>query len=215
MDDGPADTLTGLETPGTDLPLPEWIDNDLEEGKLQISPSFVSDLDQDEHVVDTSVRSVTQQPEFDLVNLDAVISEAASSNGTGTGLQYPWQQGIMASIFGESKESLLPQIDMPVGYFDPISARSSKVVSGPSIVTSSKTVFESCVQFGLFRTKLEDQDVQLKLAMMRWEAVIMHCPRASAMGRYIEALDPELQIDAIRTSLGGRSISTLRKRVKP
>lgn len=102
---------------------------------------------------------------------------------------------------------------MPVGYFDPVSASSSKGSCGPDIVTSSKTVFESRVQFGLFRTKLEDQDVQLKLAMMRWEAVIMHCPRASSIGRFIEALEPEMQMDAIRTSLGGRSVSTLRKRV--
>ena len=118
----------------------------------------------------------------------------------------------MATIFGEVKTGRIPQVDMPVGYFEPIAARGSENAGGTNIVTSSKTVFESCVEFGLFRTKLESQDVQFEIAMLRWESIIMHNPAASSLGRFVFGLEPAQQIIAVRTALGGKSASTLRKR---
>jgi len=215
----PDEIVNGLDTPGTALPLPEWVDGNNCISEPPNSPVDGNNSENDfcnsclDRTAVCSEDGVSiSQPVFDLANLDAVISEAASSNGTRTGLQYPWQQGIMASIFGETKDMLLPQIDMPVGYFDPVVSQSLEPAASNSVVTSSKTVFESCVQFGLFRTKLEDQDVQLKLVMLRWEAIIMHCPRASSVGRFMESLDKDMQTSAVRTALGGRSNATLRKR---
>ena len=161
---------------------------------------------------ETDVCDLQRTAHFNLSNLDAVISEAASSNGVRTGISFPWERGIMATIFGEVKTGLIPQVDMPVGYFEPIAARASEIAGETNIVTSSKTVFESCVEFGLFRTKLESQDVQFEIAMLRWESIIMHNPVASSLGRFVFGLEHEQQIMAVRTALGGKSASTLRKR---
>ena len=216
MDEGLEDIpIGGFDTPGTSMGLPEDLDNSSlghdEDGASQdvsgntlVEPSvFPSEVD---------VFGVKPAASFNLSNLDAVISEAASSNGVRTGISFPWEQGIMATIFGETKSGIIPQVDMPVGYFEPLAARTAENVCEADIVTSSKTVFESCVEFGLFRTKLESQDVQFEIAMLRWESIIMHNPVASSLGRFIFGLEPEQQIMAVRTALGGKSASTLRKR---
>ena len=202
--------IGGFDTPGTSLGLPEDLDKsplgydgdgfsqDVS-GNTPVAPSvFPSEIEAVE------VKSAVP---FNLANLDAVISEAASSNGVRTGISFAWEQGIMATIFGETKSGLIPQVNMPVGYFEPSVARTVENVGETSIVTSSKTVFESCVEFGLFRTKLESQDVQFEIAMLRWESIVMHNP-----GRFVFGLEPEQQVIAIRTALGGKSASTLRKR---
>ena len=209
------DDLGGFETPGTSLDLPEDLDKsplgydgdgvfqDVS-GNTPVAPSvFPSEIE----AVD--VKSAVP---FNLANLDAVISEAASSNGVRTGISFPWEQGIMATIFGETKSGLIPQVNMPVGYFELSVARTVENVGETSIATSSKTVFESCVEFGLFRTKLESQDVQFEIAMLRWESIVMHNPIASTLGRFVFGLEPEQQVIAIRTALGGKSAATLRKR---
>ena len=79
---------------------------------------------------DTDVCDVQRTAPFNLSNLDTVISEAASSNGFRTGISFPWEQGIMATIFGEVKTGLIPQVDMPVGYFEPSAARGSEDTGG-------------------------------------------------------------------------------------
>ena len=207
--------IGGFETPGTSLDLPEDLDKSplgfdsdsvfqAVSGDTPVAPSvFPSEI---EAVDEKSVAP------FNLANLGAVISEAASSNGVRTGISFPWEQGIMATIFSETKSGLIPQVNMPVGYFEPSVARTVENVGETSIATSSKTVFESCVEFGLFRTKLESQDVQFEIAMLRWESIVMHNPIASTLGRFVFGLEPEQQVTAIRTALGGKSAATLRKR---
>ena len=210
-------TFGGYDTPGTSMGLPEGLDDSFLDhdnfddaapqditGETLVAPS-VSPSEND-------VCDLQRTAHFNLSNLDAVISEAASSNGVRTGISFPWEQGIMATIFGEVKTGLIPQVDMPVGYFEPIAVRASEIAGETNIVTSSKTVFESCVEFGLFRTKLESQDVQFEIAMLRWESIIMHNPVASSLGRFVFGLEREQQIMAVRTALGGKSASTLRKR---
>ena len=210
-------TFGGYDTPGTSMGLPEGLDDSFLDhdnfddaapqditGETLVAPS-VSPSEND-------VCDLQRTAHFNLSNLDAVISEAASSNGVRTGISFPWEQGIMATIFGEIKTGLIPQVDMPVGYFEPITVRASEIAGETNIVTSSKTVFESCVEFGLFRTKLESQDVQFEIAMLRWESIIMHNPVASSLGRFVFGLEREQQIMAVRTALGGKSASTLRKR---
>ena len=214
MEEGLEDfSFGGFDTPGTSMGPPEDLDNspldhggeDVSQdvsGNTPVAPSVLSS--------ETDICGLKLTAPSNLSN--AVISEAASSNGVRTGISFPWEQGIMATIFGETKTGLLPQVDMPVGYFEPIGARSSESAGETNIVTSSKTVFESCVEFGLFRTKLESQDVQFEIAMLRWESITMHNPVASSLGRFVFGLEPEQQIMAVRTALGGKSASTLRKR---
>ena len=149
--------------------------------------------------------------EVDKSNLERACSEAHMENGMMIDLQQPWEKDVFATIF-DVGESIFPKVERPEGFYETTDGPTDRIV-GKTEYLSKPTFFESCVSFHLHKTKLCGEKEQLDLLFQRWEAALMIAPLASSLGSFAFGKDKKERLAVVSGALGGKSISTLRKRI--
>ena len=143
-------------------------------------------------------------------DLERACSEAHLENGMVVDLKQPWEKDVFAVIFN-CDENVFPRVERPEGFYEACESSSTHLASSSELL-SKPTFFESCVSFHMCKTKLYKKEEQLDLVIQRWEAAIMLVPMASSTGRYIFGKEKAERVSTVADILGGKSVSTLRKR---
>ena len=149
--------------------------------------------------------------------LDRAVLEERHKQAGAAGLSFPWEHGIYKEILGGSKDSAtVPSVEVPLDL-----PMSSAATFDDAVQTAKSAVIE--VSFTAFyrsvveketwrvRSKLSVNE-QVALVCQKFDLVLAHDYNSSVVGRTVRDLDTQDRLDVIIDSLGGRAVSTLRKR---
>ena len=139
--------------------------------------------------------------------LDAMIREARFKSSVSHELQLPWETPSMAGIFGKTDSPIVPKV------MQPPEGIVSTIPGEPKPLSSFQNAFEAAVKFESGRSKHLQEGEQFALIFQRWELVLAHNLDGSMTGRQISSMPQTERVEYVASCLGGKSLSTLRKRL--
>ena len=114
-------------------------------------------------------------------------------------------------IFSDDETCQLPKLDplhddnIAVAFVQPGGTRQVEVARG--------RIFDRAFT-GRFKSRDLGGDEQWEYIFEKWLLVVLQSPEHSQIGRVVVDLPKELQLEAVRDVFGGKSMSTLRKRIR-
>ena len=149
--------------------------------------------------------------------LDRAVLEERHRQAGAASLSFPWEHGVYKEILGGGKDSAtVPSVEVPLDLPMSSAATFDDAVQTAkfAVVEVSLTAFYRAVvekETWRVRSKL-GVDEQITLVCQKFDLVLAHDYNASVVGRTVKDLDSQDRLDVIIDSLGGRAVSTLRKR---
>lgn len=197
-------------------PLPEWLDSIGEEARF--AQYDFADESFSAHVQpDASCVLPERQPEGkrlsskELNDLRTLTAEASFGNVSSSSLELPWETPQMKLIFNDSAHLELPKLD-PL-HDDDLALVFVQPKGTPCVEVGQGRIFDRAFT-GRFKSRDLGGDEQLEYIFEKWLLVVLQSPEHSQIGRVIGSSPKATQLEAVRDVLGGKSMSTLRKRLR-
>ena len=150
-----------------------------------------------------------------LGNIDRMISDA-QIHVAETSLKLPWELPCFENLFFQPANKLPKVVNTLFSYENPTFDRSAGAssLSGNMQKAEVKPVFfESAVSFKQGKTRALSHVAQFDLLTQRWECVVGIDCSASSVGKRLLTEDRPNRLIYISECLGGKSLSTVHKRL--
>ena len=146
--------------------------------------------------------------------LDRMVSDALI-HASKSGLKLPWEDGPLASVFGESTMQIFPVVEQCISLADHPGVKSvgtRATMQSTEVVVSKRTYFDHAVSMKTGRTKTLKYLSQVELMNRRFEALLSIAFDASRVGVKIKDTEWSERVRYVGQCLAGRSLNTLKKR---
>ena len=162
-----------------------------------------------------SVGSSVVQEQVELGSMDRMISDA-QVHVAETSLKLPWELPCVENLFFESAITLPKVANTLSSYENPsrdTSANAPSLSGNMQKAECKPVLFESAVSFKQGRTRALSHVAQFDLLTQRWECVVGINCSASSVGKHLLTEERPERLIYISECLGGKSLSTVRKRL--
>eukprot|EP00439_Symbiodinium_sp_Y106_P043329 s8139_g5.t1 len=150
--------------------------------------------------------------------IDRVLLEERHKQAGTLALSFPWEQGIFKEILGNTAGlPALPVVEVPLDLPSSSAATLDDFVqvARAAAVTEATNVnhYRLAVERATWRacSKLSVGE-QVTLVCQKFDLILAHDYDCSVVGRTIKGMSSTARVDVIADALGGRAVSTLRKR---
>ena len=150
--------------------------------------------------------------------IDRVLLEERHKQAGTLALSFPWEQGVFKEILGSASGQVsLPTVDIPLDLPSSSVATLDDFVQVARSASSDVVVvvahYRTIVERATWRVRSKmDVNEQLVLVCQKFDLILAHDYNHSLVGRTIRDLHANDRVNVILDALGGRAISTLRKR---
>ena len=152
--------------------------------------------------------------------LDAMVNQAMLGASMNSGLELPWETGVMASIFGDEPLTSMPAIPMLAHNMDGSRTRPvAETITDPKpmakrqrVTNSTLKLYERAIRFRNNLTDHEADEARWNRALVKLYAVIIASPGTTPAGVKFQDGHMELNLKQLRVLCGSRSPNTVAKR---
>ena len=150
--------------------------------------------------------------------IDRVLLEERHKQAGTLALSFPWEQGIFKEILGNTAGlPTLPVVEVPLGLPSSSAATLDDFVQVARAAATTEASIANHYRLAVeratwrARSKLSVGE-QVTLVCQKFDLILAHDYGRSVVGRTIKELSSTARVDVIADALGGRAVSTLRKR---
>ena len=150
--------------------------------------------------------------------IDRVLLEERHKQAGTLALSFPWEQGIFKEILGNTAGlPTLPVVEVPLDLPSSSAATLDDFVQVARAAATTEASIANHYRLAVeratwrARSKLSVGE-QVTLVCQKFDLILAHDYGRSVVGRTIKELSSTARVDVIADALGGRAVSTLRKR---